>query len=53
VRRPTKIALGGTTFGLAVFSLITLATGSAQIALHAGFWITLVFCFWLEWRVGP
>lgn len=53
MRRKTKIALGGVTFGLSVFAAMTLATGEPQVGLHGGFWITLVFCLWLESRVGP
>ncbi|MDP3238459.1 MAG: hypothetical protein Q8N26_37035 [Myxococcales bacterium] len=51
MRRATKIIVAGLVFGVAVFTAITLTSGSPQLGLHGGFWITLVFCCWLEWRL--
>lgn len=48
VRRTTKILLAMVGFGLAVALAIGGFSGSAQLALHGSFWITVVFGLWLE-----
>jgi hypothetical protein len=52
VKRRTKLALGFVGFGLVVGTVIALATGSAQVGLHAAFWISVVFTMWLDTRIA-
>jgi hypothetical protein len=51
VRRSTKLLLSFLTFGVAVSTLIAVVSGSPQLGLHGGFWISLTFVLWLEWRL--
>jgi hypothetical protein len=52
VKRHTKVLMGGVGFGIALAGAIGLATGSAQVGLHGGFWVSIVFMFWLESRIS-
>jgi hypothetical protein len=52
MRRSTKLLLGGFGFFAGSCTVISLATGSPQIGLHAGVWISLAFVMWLEWRLA-
>jgi hypothetical protein len=51
MRRPLKILFASVGFGLAAATGIALATGSAQLGLHAAFWLGLVFTMWIEARI--
>lgn len=48
MKRRNKLLVGVSGFAVLVMAAIAGFSGSAQLALHAGFWITLVFAVWLE-----
>jgi hypothetical protein len=52
MKRQTKLLLAGSSFGVGVASAIGWLTGSAQLGLHAAFWLSLVFVLWLESRIA-